>query len=194
MSEPDVSMDLLAALRLVQQAAAARSAAVFVGNGYLARALYSLGDDHRYFYMMGSMGCCAPLAAGFASQREVPTLALEGDANFGMGLSSTPAVANGRSSDFLHVVFDNGVCESTGGHCNLSSRLRYAEVGLALGYRRSLSVTTLEALGKALEEAAGTGPALLHLTVGLLRPPRPPRIPLCPEEITTRFSQHWSRP
>ena len=80
-------------LRLVAKMARGAGAAVFTGNGYNARTLAALDDRPEFFYMVGSMGLCPTLAAGFAHRSRMPVIVVEGDGNALMGLSGFPVTA-----------------------------------------------------------------------------------------------------
>src|SRR6266566_7694195 len=121
------------ALRAIAAAAVKSRAAVFVGNGYNARALYALADRGEFFYMVGSMGLCSTLAAGFAHCVQMPVIAVEGDGNALMGLSGFPVASKAARGQFIHVVLDNGQHESTGGHQGLSSQIDFGLVASGAG-------------------------------------------------------------
>ncbi len=192
-----MSRDELVAV--VADAAATNGAALFAGNGSLARSLSTLHDRDDCFYMVGSMGLCSAIAAGFANRSGAPVIALEGDGNTLMGLSGLPAVAKAASGAlFVHVVADNGQCETTGGQMTLSGDVDFGALALAAGYDARATVTTVESLTAALAEALRGGRTLIHAEIEVGVSPKHPRPVLEPVAIAARFlaeaaSRSWSR-
>ena len=177
------------ALRSIAMIAAKMDAVVFVGNGYNARALCALADSPRHFYMMGSMGACPTLAAGFALQAPMPVIAIEGDGNALMSLSGFPVVAYAAPRTFAHIVLDNGVFETTGCHRTLSPNVDFAALATATGYRSVYSVADEVSLVSALNGALeATGASFIHVRTGIVAGgDTHPRVPYHPREISQRF-------
>jgi phosphonopyruvate decarboxylase len=179
--------DVLAALA---RPAGEHEAALFVGNGYNARALAALADRPRSFYMVGSMGLCATLAAGYAHVRDEPVLAIEGDGNALMGLSGFPVVARSVRSRFVHVVLDNGMYETTGGQTTLASSVDFGLLALASGYARVYRPQTLESLETAVEAGLeDAGSTFVYVRTRPGSDPLHPRVPYHPREIAQRFRE-----
>jgi sulfopyruvate decarboxylase subunit beta len=183
----------------VAEAALENGAAVFTGNGNLPRALSTLLDRRTFFYMTGSMGLCASIAAGFANRSRASVVALEGDGNLLMGSSALPAVAKAAEGrTFVHVVVDNAQCETTGGQKTLSPEVDMCGVAAADGYDSTRSVRDLDELAAALSAAFERGGrTFIHAVVGLRASPKHPRPRLEPSEIAERFvsearEQGWS--
>src|SRR5207302_1935480 len=107
-------------LKTIAKIVKGKNAAVFIGNGYNARALCALSDNENIFYMLGSMSLGPTLAAGFSHFSHKPLIVIEGDGNALMGLSSYPVAVFAAASPFIHIVLDNAVYESTGGQKTLS--------------------------------------------------------------------------
>lgn len=130
---------------------------VFVGNGYNARALCALEDHESFFYMVGSMGLCSTLAAGFAHFTDQPVIAVEGDGNALMGMSGLPVVSQATDQKtFVHVVLVNGVYETTGGQKNLAPYVRFSQIALGSGYDRVLQPSDMDSFSTALESSIRT--------------------------------------
>jgi thiamine pyrophosphate-dependent acetolactate synthase large subunit-like protein len=176
-------------------AAAARvadehEAALFVGNGYNARAVAALADRPRSFFMVGSMGLCPTLAAGYAHARGEPVVAIEGDGNALMGLSGFPVVARAATERFVHVVLDNGLYETTGGQTTLASGVDFGLLALASGYARVYRPQTLESVATAVEAGLGDGGStFVYVRTEPGADPLHPRVPYHPREIARRFRE-----
>jgi phosphonopyruvate decarboxylase len=166
-------------------------AAVFVGNGNNARVAYSLGDGPEIFYMLGSMGNCPAVAAGFSAHLDAPIVCIEGDGNALMGISALPAVARCASENFAHVILDNGLYETTGGQRTLAEGVDFVAVALACGYQRADTVVnTADLVARIRTALHGNGPYLAHVRT-LPAKSHHPRVPLSPLAIGKRFRKFW---
>jgi len=177
-------------LRLVASVAKSNKAVIFVGNAYNARALCALDDQEDFFYMVGSMGLCPTLAAGFSHCMRIPVIAIEGDGNALMGLSGFPVAAKVSSAAFVHVVLDNGVYESTGGQQTLSKQVDFMQIALGMGYDHCLHPDDLQSLESFLAAALqGIGRSFIYVgttvSTGIIHP----RVPYHPRLITQRFRE-----
>jgi phosphonopyruvate decarboxylase len=132
-------------------------------TGYLSRSLYNLGDREQNFYMQGSMGHVGSLALGAALGRpDSRFVVLDGDGALLMHLGALATIGNAAPANLTHVVFDNGVYDSTGGQLTGCNQADFAAVALACGYRDATSVDSVDALRSTLRAALATaGPSLL---------------------------------
>jgi thiamine pyrophosphate-dependent acetolactate synthase large subunit-like protein len=176
------------ALRAICAAVGRVGGALFVGNGNNARAVHALADAPWVFYMLGSMGQCAPLAAGFSRFGGRPVAAVEGDGNTVMGLSGLPVVVAAARPPFLHIVLDNGSYETTGRQRVLAPESLFLRAAEGAGYAWVRDVASAEELREAL--AAG----LTGGDIGFVRVctepemgPMYPRVRYAPAEIPPRF-------
>lgn len=179
------------ALACIARTAERCRAAVFVGNGFNARALRMLADREENFYMVGSMGLALPLAVGFSRLSGVPTIAVEGDGNALMGLSGM-CIAPAAGKPLVHVVLDNQGYESTGGQRSPAPDFDFTQAARAANY--SIAVSTVDAveLADALEQATSREHlCLIHVHTTRDHGDPPPRIPLHPAEITERFAARF---
>lgn len=176
------------ALSEIIAAVASVNGALFVGNGYNARAAHSISDEPWIFYMLGSMGLCAPLAAGFSRSANRAVLAVEGDGNAVMGLSGLPAVIAAARAPFLHIVLDNGRYESTGGQRVLAGDNLLANAAAGAGYGSVQEIAEKDALRAALKSALQAKEIVfVWVRTEAARIPACPRVSYSPEEITARF-------
>lgn len=163
-------------------------AAVFCGNGYNARAAAASGGENA-FVMVGSMGLCAVIAAGFSASSGKPVLAIEGDGNALMGLSGYPVVCRAARAPFIHMVIDNGVYETTGGQLNLSPGVDWGAVARGAGYRHVIRATSAEHLEQVLTDCMlNPKVCFIHIqTKPEINPVIFPRVNDHPEAIHERF-------
>jgi thiamine pyrophosphate-dependent acetolactate synthase large subunit-like protein len=172
----------------VLEIAGRRDAVVFAGNGYNARAVAALAADERVFPMVGSMSLCPTLAAGFAHDHDTPVIVVEGDGNALMGLSGLPVVARAAGAHFVHVVVDNGECETTGGQRTLSAYVDFGLLALAAGYRRIYRPSDRAAFEVAVDAGLDEEtPVFVAVSVPPRQDPLHPRVPSHPREIAARF-------
>jgi phosphonopyruvate decarboxylase len=132
-------------------------------TGFLSRSLFNLGDRDRNLYMQGSMGHVAGLALGAALGRpESRFVVLDGDGAVLMHLGTLATIGDLAPANLTHVVFDNGVYDSTGGQRTGSRRTDFAAAALACGYRGVRHADSVDGLRTALHAAlAAAGPSLV---------------------------------
>lgn len=161
-------------------------AAVVSTCGHISRDLFGTADRPGNFYLVGSMGMAAPVAAGVAAARPDRTVvALDGDGSFAMNVSGTLPVA-ALGCRLVHVVLDNGVHGSTGGQATLRPADPTA-LARALGYR---DVVTLTDADQPL--TVTRFPAFVHAVVEPRDRPVGRRITHTPAELRDRFAHHLS--
>jgi phosphonopyruvate decarboxylase len=143
--------------------AEAGDAHVLSTTGYLSRSLFNLGDSDRNFYMQGSMGHVAGVALGAAlAHPESRFVVLDGDGAVLMHMGTLATIGDLAPANLVHLVFDNGVYDSTGGQRTGCQQTDIAAVATACGYRAAWRVDSLDALGATLRTAlAGAGPSLI---------------------------------
>jgi phosphonopyruvate decarboxylase len=138
-------------------------------TGYLSRTLFNLGDGERNFYMQGSMGHAAGIAAGAAlAQPEHRFVVLDGDGAVLMHMGSLATIGDLAPANLTHIIFDNGVYDSTGGQLTGGRRTDFAAVARACGYRNAWRTDTSEQLCTTLRTALGTdGPSAIVVSGAL---------------------------
>lgn len=177
-------------LGVVAAIAKRNRAVIFVGNGYSARALCDMEDHKNFFYMVGSMGLCPTLAAGFSHCTRIPVIAIEGDGNALMGMSGFPVASNAASGTFVHIVFDNGLYETTGGQQTLSSQVDFVQLALGSGYEYSYHPSDLETLASLLEAAfKRVEQMFICVSTEASADITHPRVPYHPHYIAQRFCE-----
>jgi len=167
---------------------------VIHANGYVCRESFAVRDRAENFYMIGSMGLASSIALGLALARpDRRTVVFDGDGNLLMNLGILPMVGGGpaidrsRPTNFVHVVFDNGLYGSTGGQLSASRGVGLEAVAAACGYARAECIDTAARLSHAVSAAlAADGPSFILVRVTAEEHPVP-RIPYSPEQIRDRF-------
>ncbi|HEX5270279.1 MAG TPA: phosphonopyruvate decarboxylase [Gemmataceae bacterium] len=175
--------DVLRAVR----SAAGDDDVILATTGYTGRALYALGDAPNQFYMVGSMGCVASLGLGLAKARPGRrVVVIDGDGAMLMRLEALATIGHDRPDNFVHVLLDNGVHDSTGGQATVSASADLAAVAAACGYPRVLRVAGPDALAKVLRER-GRGPTFLHVRTGPRADGKLPRPTMTPAAVAERL-------
>ncbi len=183
------------ALNIIADIALKNSAALFIGNGYNARSLCAIKDCAQFFYMLGSMGLCPTLAAGFSHCTSRPVIVVEGDGNALMGLSGFPVASSAARGSFVHLVLDNGLYESTGGQQNLSFQVDFLQVALGAGYEEAYRAVDTGSLASLLEQTLRCPQrTFLHVPTGTKDGIIHPRVPYHPSQIAQRFREMLSSP
>jgi thiamine pyrophosphate-dependent acetolactate synthase large subunit-like protein len=167
-------------------------------NGMVGRELWTYGERPGNFYMIGSMGLGLGIAIGVALSRpDRRVIALDGDGNVLMGLSTLATAATEPVGNLLHVVLDNGVHASTGGQRTISRRVNLERIALAAGYRSARRVASPEelevALGELLATPIGAGPAMLLVVVEPGNVKGIGRVELEPPALAERFAREARR-
>lgn len=167
-------------------------------NGMLGRELWTYAERAGNFYMIGSMGLGLGIAIGLAlAQPSRRVVALDGDGNVLMGLSTLATAATEPVSRLLHVVLDNGVHGSTGGQRTIAQQLPLERVALGAGYRSARRVSEPAELEWALTELLAPGkldgPAMLLVAVEPGNVAGIGRVALSPPDLAARFAAEARR-
>ena len=169
------------------------STAVLASTGYCGRELYAIEDRPNQLYMVGSMGCVVPLALGLALARpDLTVLAIDGDGAALMRMGSFATVGVYGPANFLHLLLDNGVHESTGGQATVSPGISFAGVAASCGYAEALETDDLAEIRAWLRSGRLDGPRFACLQTRRGSPGVLPRPSVTPVDVKMRLMQHFS--
>ena len=173
---------------LVQILASIKQQSIVISTtGKLSRELNevreSMGQVACDFMTVGGMGHAAGIALGVSlANKSKETFCLDGDGAILMHLGALAMVGAQESTNFVHVIFDNGVHESVGGQPIASQIISYPELAKALGYRSSFSLVGLEQIAEVFGSVDSIEkPCLISIKVSsdsrknLSRPSKSPR-------------------
>lgn len=159
---------------------------VVTTTGLTSRELYATGDRATHLYLSGSMGCAGAVGLGIARAGRRPVAVFDGDGAALMRFGTLVSAAASAPPDFLHVVFNNGCYDSTGGQ-PIQGAVPFAESAATFGYaataRCGSEAELRSAYGKLM---AQPGPRLLEIKV-TTDPVAAPRVPLALPDIATRL-------
>ena len=125
---------------------------IFVGTtGKLSRELFELrvsrGESHENdFLTVGGMGHASAIATGISMNTKKRVVCLDGDGALLMHMGGLVSSAHYASSNFVHVVINNGVHESVGGQPTLINNVDVKNLARACGYKKAFSVKSADEL------------------------------------------------
>jgi phosphonopyruvate decarboxylase len=171
-------------LRRIQ--AAVRADDVLVATtGFTGRELYALDDRPSQLYMVGSMGCAAPLGLGLALARpDRRVVVIDGDGALLMRMGACATIGAEAPPNLVHVLLDNGMHESTGGQPTVSPRVDFLALAAACGYGSVSSELELD----------GVGPRFIHVPITPGHPADLPRPMIRPPEVARRLRAFLGSP
>lgn len=169
-------------------AAIPATAAVVATTGKCGRELFTLADREQHLYQVGSMGGASAMGLGIALNAERPVVVLDGDGAALMKMGNFATVGAYRPGNLIHILFDNGVHDSTGGQMTVSDSVDFAQVALACGYARAMTVDDANGFDKALAAALGeSGPHLIHARIQQGSLDKLGRPTVKPQDVARRF-------
>jgi thiamine pyrophosphate-dependent acetolactate synthase large subunit-like protein len=124
--------------------------------------------DSRNFNVAGCMGSAGSIGLGLALARPHDrVLVLDGDGSLLMQLGTLASVGDCQPANFYHVVFENGIYETSGGQSVPGrGRADLVKLALAAGYRHARRFSSPEDLDAGIDGALReTGPVLLSLAI-----------------------------
>ena len=158
-------------------------------TGYTGRELYSIGDKPNQFYTVGSMGCASSLALGVAiSSKKNRVITLDGDGALLMRMGALATIGYYRPKNFLHILLNNELHESTGGQSTVSHSIDFCKIAISCGYERVISARSLDHLKEIINDKTNVLTfCLLNIEPGIEdKLPRPDIMPL---DVAKRFKK-----
>ncbi|UCH09186.1 MAG: phosphonopyruvate decarboxylase, partial [Fidelibacterota bacterium] len=136
-------------------------------TGYTGRELKQSIARPGTFYTAGSMGCIGSLGLALAlEQNDRRVYILDGDGALLMKLGTLATIGLYQPANLVHIVFDNGQYESTGGQATASRVVNFSALAANAGYALTTSVDSLDGFRAFLEQAAhDPGPSFCHVSV-----------------------------
>ena len=108
---------------------------IISANGFISRDLFNVNDKESNFYMIGSMGLASSIALGVAMKNTKKLIfVFDGDGNILMNLGSLVTIGSIKPKNFVHIIFDNGSHESTGGQPTNSKLVKIKKIAESTNY------------------------------------------------------------
>ena len=145
-------------------------------TGMISRELFeyraAMNQGHeRDFLTVGSMGHASQIALGIAMAKpDRKVWCFDGDGAAIMHMGSMAIVANKAPKNYVHVVFNNGAHDSVGGQPTVGLKIDLPTVAKAVGYKKTISVSSKDELEKELSTLNSQlstlgGPILIEIKV-----------------------------
>ena len=136
-------------------------------TGYTGRELQQAIDRPGTFYTAGSMGCIGSLGLGIATENSDRIIyVLDGDGALLMKMGTLATIGHYKPANLVHILFDNGQYESTGGQATVSRSTNFTMVAEGCGYAGTEIVDDLAAFRKFIQAHRNfDGPVLCHVKV-----------------------------
>jgi sulfopyruvate decarboxylase subunit beta len=138
-------------------------------TGYACRIANDIEDRPGHFYMVGSMGLAACVAAGVAVGLSRPVIVVDGDGALAMNPGALALAAEFAALPLVHVVLDDGAYSSTGAQPT-------PPVGDIESWAASLGYRVLSP-----PPAGGVGSVVAGLLAGEFTRPHLLRLPVAPD-------------
>ena len=139
---------------------------IIAANGYISRDLFNVRDKENNFYMIGSMGLSSSIGLGVALKNPKKTIYIfDGDGNILMNLGSLTTIGLLHPKNFVHIIFDNHIHESTGGQPTSSKKIKLDKIAQSVGYT-VFNINNENELRKTLKKLKTTsGPIMLLIKI-----------------------------
>jgi phosphonopyruvate decarboxylase len=182
------------ALKLILEALEGDEA-IIATTGKTGRELFTISDRPNHLYVVGGMGTASAIGFGVAhALPEQPVVVIDGDGAALMKMGSLATIGFHQPANFLHIILDNEVHDSTGGQQTVSSTVRFAEVAAAVNYRSAFACDRAANIAAAVRELRHRpGPSVLHVKIRKGSPEKLGRPTVMPPEVKERFSAFLQR-
>jgi thiamine pyrophosphate-dependent acetolactate synthase large subunit-like protein len=166
----------------------AKAHPIVSANGFISRDLFEIKDKKTNFYMIGSMGLASSIGLGVALKNPKKTVfVFDGDGNILMNLGSLVTIGSLKPKNFVHVIFDNNIHESTGGQPTNISKINFKKICDAVNYK-TFQITTKSKLIQSLKNLEKlSGPILFHVKISSSKT-KSKRMTIHPKTIRDRFT------
>lgn len=140
-------------------------------TGMASRELYEvrerLGQGHASdFLTVGSMGHSSQIALGIALNAPNRTVCcIDGDGAVLMHTGSMSTIGTQSPCNYIHIMINNGVHDSVGGQPLVSRSVDLRAVAEAMGYKKSITVDSSDALRYEIEQSVNSGPVFIQVMV-----------------------------
>ena len=158
-------------------------------NGFMSRDLFELKEKESNFYMIGSMGLASSIGLGVALKNPRKRIfVFDGDGNILMNLGSLTTIGSLKPKNFVHIVFDNGSHESTGGQPTVSSKIKISNIAKNCNYEIFTTNNELQ-LKEILKKIKDIKNPIMILVKIKNSEKRSKRVSYNPNEIKNRFME-----
>lgn len=134
-----------------------KKSAIISTTGKLSREVYEIRErknqEHRTdFLTVGSMGHCSQIALGAAISSKKEIYCLDGDGAALMHMGGLATIGALKPKNLKHILFNNGVHESVGGHPTTNQEIDFTKIAKATGYKLVLSAKTKKQIEESIKK------------------------------------------
>ena len=162
---------------------------IISANGFISRDLCEVCDKDSNFYMIGSMGLASSIGLGLALKNPKKRFfVFDGDGNILMNLGSLTTIGALKPKNFIHMIFDNSIHESTGSQPTNTNFVSIEKIAKACNYNHTFTVGTENSFEKILHKIKKLkGPIMILVKIQQSNTERSGRINISPVRIKERF-------
>ena len=155
----------------------------------ISRDLFTVADRNSNFYMIGSMGLASSIGLGVALKNPRKSVfVFDGDGNILMNFGSLVTIGALKPKNLVHIIFDNGSHESTGGQPTNTSSVSIEKIARVCNYNHTFIVKTKNNFEKILCKIKKLkGPIMIEVKIQQSKGERSRRVNYKPVEIKERF-------
>ena len=162
---------------------------IISANGFISRDLFNTYEKKSNFYMIGSMGLASSIGLGVALKNKKKLVyVFDGDGNILMNLGSLTTIGKMKPKNFVHILFDNQIHESTGGQYTNSKNVELEKIAQCANYKTFVANNKKELEQIIKKIKFGLGPILLKINIGKTKKIGK-RIDIEPTKIKSRFQE-----
>ena len=162
---------------------------IISANGFISRDLCEVGDKNSNFYMIGSMGLASSIGLGLALKNPKKRFfVFDGDGNILMNLGSLTTVGKLKPKNFIHIIFDNSIHESTGSQPTNSDVIDIKKIAEVCNYTHTYIVSDKNNFLKIIHKIKKLkGPIMILVKIQQNKQIKSERIKISPIKIKERF-------
>ena len=184
-------LDRNTVLRHIINHASVDDSILIATTGFTGRELFSINDRVNHIYMVGSMGCASSFGLGLALARpDLKIIVIDGDGAGLMRMGNFATIGTYASNNFIHILLDNEVHDSTGGQSTVSKNINFAMIAKACGYSTTLIGNKMELIDELFSLNKNEGPTFGHLKICSGTIENLPRPNVKPNEVLRRMMHH----
>ena len=156
-------------------------------NGFISRDLFSIKEKPTNFYMIGSMGLSSSIGLGIALKNPQKKIyVFDGDGNILMNLGSLVTVGSIQPKNFVHIIFDNKIHESTGGQPTNSKIIELKKIAHVSKFK-TYKISKKEQIRKIFSKIKNENGPICVLVKIEKSDERSIRVDISPPNIKSRF-------
>jgi len=162
---------------------------IISANGFISRDLCEVCDKDSNFYMIGSMGLASSIGLGLALKNPKKRFFIfDGDGNILMNLGSLTTIGALKPKNFIHMIFDNSIHESTGSQPTNSDVIDIKKIAAVCNYTHAYTVSDANNFLKIIHKIKKLkGPIMILVKIQQNKQVKSKRIKISPIKIKERF-------